>query len=102
MWRLAAAGTALAIASGTLVSGCAVQCGANPEKLASLRRGMTYAETAKIMGCPGEQVSANAPDSGEASTIEWDGPESVVFMRTQIAFLDGLLLFFTTGPRGGL
>lgn len=102
MWRIAAAGTVLTIASSVLVSGCAVQCGSNPEKLAALRRGMSYEETTRIMGCPGSLVSTYAPDSGEASTVEWDGPGSVFFMRTQIDFLDGRLLFFTTEPRGGL
>ena len=102
MWRATGMGVAAAILLGTLVSGCAVQCGSNPDKLAALRRGMTYADASKIMGCPGAQVSVNGPDSGEASTMEWDGPESIVFMRTQLDFLDGRLLFFTTTARGGL
>jgi hypothetical protein len=100
MARLVAA-MVLAVGSAVLVSGCAGQCGANTEKLTALQRGMSYEETSKIMGCPGTPVSANSPDSGEASTVEWNGPQSI-FMRTQIEFLEGRLLFFTTATRGGL
>ena len=99
MWRLAAA-LGVAVGSAVLVAGCASQCGADPEKLAALRRGMSYEETSRIMGCSGALVSANAPGSGEASTVEWDGPDSI-FMRTQIEFLEGRLLFFTTSSRIG-
>ena len=99
MWRLAAS-IVLTVGSAVLVAGCAGQCGANPEKLAELQRGMSYEETSKIMGCSGALVSANAPGSGEASTVEWNGPDSI-FMRTQIEFLEGRLLFFTTSSRIG-
>jgi hypothetical protein len=99
MWRLAA-GLGVAVGSTILVSGCASQCGANPEKLALLQRGMSYEETSRIMGCSGALVSADSPDSGEASTVEWNGPQSI-FMRTQIEFLEGRLLFFTTSSRIG-
>jgi|SRR6267142_2080833 hypothetical protein len=100
MWRLASAGMVLAAASAVLASGCAGQCGASTEKLAELQRGMSYEETSKIMGCSGALVSANSPGSGEASTVEWNGPDSI-FMRTQIEFLEGRLLFFTTSSRTG-
>ena len=99
MWRLAAT-IVLTVGSAVLASGCAGQCGANPEKLAELRRGMSYEETSKIMGCSGALVSADSPGSGEASTVEWNGPDSI-FMRTQIEFLEGRLLFFTTSSRIG-
>ena len=95
-----AAGVILAVGSAVLVSGCTGPCGANPEKLAELRRGMSYEETSKIMGCSGALVSADSPGSGEASTVEWNGPDSI-FMRTQIEFLEGRLLFFTTSSRTG-
>jgi len=99
MWRLAVA-LGVAVGSAILVSGCASQCGANPEKLAELQRGMSYEETSRIMGCTGALVSADSPDSGGASTVEWNGPQSI-FMRTQIEFLEGRLLFFTTSSRIG-
>ena len=99
MERLAAI-MVLAVGAGLLTSGCATQCGANSEKLAALQRGVSYGETSKIMGCPGALVSAASPDSGEASTVEWDGPQSI-FMRTQIEFLEGRLLFFTTSSKTG-
>jgi hypothetical protein len=99
MGRLAAS-LVVAVGAAILVSGCASQCGADSEKLAALRRGMSYAETSQIMGCPGALVSAASPDSGEASTVEWNGPQSI-FMRTQLEFLDGRLLFFTTSSPSG-
>ena len=99
MWRRAA-GLGALVGSAILVAGCASQCGTNPAKLAELRRDMSYEETSRIMGCPGAQVSANAPGSGEASTVEWNGPDSI-FMRTQMEFLEGRLLFFTTSSRIG-
>ena len=95
-----AAGVILAVGSAVLASGRAGQCGANSEKLAELRRGMSYEDTSRIMGCSGALVSADSPDSGEASTVEWTGPDSI-FMRTQIEFLEGRLLFFTTSSRIG-
>ena len=61
---------------------------------------MSYEETSRIMGCSGALVSADSPGSGEASTVEWNGPQSI-FMRTQIEFLEGRLLFFTTSSRIG-
>jgi hypothetical protein len=102
MWRSAAVGMSLMVGAGTLVSGCAATCGANPQKLAELRRGMNYGETAEIMGCEGKVVSPNSPASGEFSTVEWNGPQSIFFTDTQIDFLDGRLLSYTTGRRGGL
>ena len=100
MWRLATA-IIQAVGSDILISGCAGQCTANSEKLAALRRRMSYEETSMVMGCPGVQVSANNPNSGEPSTVEWNGPESMIFMRTQIDFLDSRLLSYTTVSRGG-
>jgi hypothetical protein len=103
MWRIATMSAGLAVVvGGLLTSGCAIQCGANSERLAALRRGMSYEETARIMGCDGQVISQHGPTSGEASTVEWDGPDSVFFTRTQIDFLGGKLLSYTTGQRGGL
>ena len=102
MWRPAMVGTYLAVSTGLLVSGCAATCGANPQKLALLRRGMSYDETAVIMGCPGQRVSEQSPLSGDYATVEWNGPDSIFFKRTQIDFLYGKLLSYTTENRGAL
>jgi hypothetical protein len=102
MWRSAVVGTYLAVSAGTLVSGCAATCGANPQKLASLQRGMTYAETSRVMGCPGQLVSEYSPLSGDYATVEWNGPDSIFFKRTRIDFLEGKLLSYTTENRGAL
>jgi hypothetical protein len=95
-------GAVLMLSTAALsITGCAFQCGATPERLASLRRGMSYEETAQIMGCPGTNVTEQRPDSGEFATVEWNGPEQYISKRTQVDFLDGKLLSYTTGVRGG-
>jgi hypothetical protein len=80
MWRSAVVGTYLAVSAGMLVSGCAATCGANPQKLASLQRGMTYAETSRVMGCPGQLVSEYSPLSGDFAT--WNGTGPVRYSST--------------------
>ena len=102
MWRTAVASVGLVLAAPTLITGCTVTCGANPDKLAALRRGMSYEETALIMGCLGTVVSPHSPLDGEAATFEWGGPGSHISTRTQIDFLDGNLLSYTTEQRGGM
>jgi hypothetical protein len=102
MWHSAVVGAYLAVSAGMLVSGCAATCGANPQKLASLQRGMSYAETSRVMGCPGQLVSEYSPTSGDYATVEWSGPDSIFFKRTRIDFLDGKLLSYTTENRGAL
>jgi len=97
-WRTSCAG--LAVTACVLVSGCAGLCGATSDKLAALQRGMSYEETTRIMGCSGSLVSPQGPTSGEVSTIEWNGPGSIL-MATQLDFLDDRLLFYTTYARGG-
>ncbi len=77
-------------------------CGANADKLALLHRDMTYAQTAEIMGCPGRLVTRRGPESGDYTTVEWNGPDSLLFKRTRIDFLDGKLLSYTTERRGAL
>ena len=72
MWRSAVVATFLAASAGVLVSGCAATCGANPQKLDLL------------------------------PTVEWNGPDSIFFKRTQIDFLYGKLLSYTTENRGAL
>jgi hypothetical protein len=64
---------------------------------------MTYHETAEVIGCKGSQVSEASVASGEFATVEWDGPgPSSPFTATQLDFMDGRLLSFTTGRRYGL
>ena len=94
--------TGLVLVAAMLLGGCAGTCRATEDKLATLRRGMTYQETAQIMGCDGKVMTANTPSSGGASTLEWDGPRSYVFTGTQIDFLSDKLLSYTTVQRGGL
>jgi hypothetical protein len=95
----------LVLATGGLVlmalPGCSANCGATNERLASLRPGMSYEQTAAIMGCPGRQATRDGPASGEASAIVWDGPESMLFNYTQVEFLDGKLLWYATVSKGG-
>ena len=100
-WTILPSGGNLLLVAASLASGCAIQCGATPERLAALRRGMSYDETAKIMGCPGTVVSSQSPSSGEYATVEWDGPVLPLSKRTQVDFLEGRLLSYTTEQRGG-
>jgi hypothetical protein len=101
MWRVIVAGTVVAMTCGSLLSGCASTCGANPQKLSALQRGMSYEETTRIMGCQGTVVSPFGPLQGERSTVEWSGPAPYLSYRTQVDFLDGKLLSYTTEQRGG-
>lgn len=100
MLRWLMVGTGLAAAS-MLASGCASTCSANPEKLAALQRGMSYAEATRVMGCEGLVISPHDPSSGEVSTVEWNGPGSIL-AATRLDFRDGQLLYYTTRTRGGL
>jgi hypothetical protein len=101
-WLVPAAAVVAGLSIAALGPGCATTCAANPDKLAALRRGMTYDETVRIMGCEGKGVTDQGPRSGNFSIVEWDGPESLLFTRTQIDFLEGRLLSYTTSKRGGL
>lgn len=51
-----------------------VACTANSEKLATLQRGMSYQETARVMRCPGKMLSTSDSHSRGISVVEWDGP----------------------------
>lgn len=93
---------ALGLAGVQTVGSCAVTCGANAGKLAALRRGMSYEETARIMGCSGFIVAGPGPASAAFFTVEWDGPESMISARTQVDFQDGRLLSYSIGHRGAL
>ncbi|SKA01211.1 hypothetical protein SAMN02745126_03126 [Enhydrobacter aerosaccus] len=95
--RLAVLGTV-----GGLAAGCVSPCTATPEKLSALRRGMSYAETAQVMGCEGSQVSPASVASGGLATMAWGGPGRPLSTHTLIEFENGHLLSFTTGQRYGL
>ena len=92
----------LLAAIASLATGCATYCSATDAKLSKLQRGMTYAETAEVMGCNGWQVSRASVASGDFATVEWDGPGPRPSPRAQMDFQDGRLLSFTTGRRFGL
>jgi hypothetical protein len=101
-WLVLAAGSVAALAGLAILPGCALQCGASEQKLASLRPGMSYTEAAQIMGCPGRVTTANNPDSDAYASVEWNGPKDFLFTRTQLDFLAGRLLSYTTDKRGAL
>ncbi|MBS0221331.1 MAG: hypothetical protein JSR91_11385 [Proteobacteria bacterium] len=92
----------LLAATASLATGCTTYCSATDAKLSQLRRGMTYAEAAEVMGCNGWQMSRAKDDTGDVATVEWDGPGSRLAPRTQLDFRNGRLLSFTTGRRFGL
>jgi hypothetical protein len=93
----------LLVAVGSMsLSACALTCGARADKLAALQRGMSYDEATRVMGCSGTVVSRLAPANGTYSTVEWNGPKDYFFTRTQLDFLDGRLLSYTTDKRGAL
>jgi hypothetical protein len=96
MKRLAPASLLLVLAAASSTTGCASSCSANADKLAALKRGMSYEDAAGVMGCPGTQVTHD-----DVSTVEWSGPDRGMVSRTQLDFRDGHLLSFTTGNRGG-
>jgi hypothetical protein len=91
----------LGLASISLVSGCALSCAANDQKLAQLQRGMSYDEASRIMGCPGSVVSEYTPTTGDYATVEYNEPSSL-FMRTRLDFMQGRLVYYTTESRAGL
>jgi hypothetical protein len=89
-------------AASLLTAGNAEACSATTDKLQALRRGMTYEQATEVMGCSGTRISAASPQSGDYATVEWNGSELPGVTRTQIDFLNGRLLSFTTGRRAGL
>lgn len=91
----------LGIAGGS-AAGCVSPCTASADKLAALRRGMTYPETVQVMGCEGSQVSPTSVASGGLATMAWGGPGRPLSTHTLMEFEDGRLLSFTTGQRYGL
>ena len=86
----------------TASAGCSsLSCGVDQHKLAQLREGMSYAEVSKLMGCSGERVSEHGLDPDEFATIEWAGPDSLLFSRTHVVFFDRKLFSVMTYRRGG-
>ncbi|MEI6201713.1 MAG: hypothetical protein WCP68_07160, partial [Enhydrobacter sp.] len=81
----------LVLAATASTTGCASSCSATPDKLAALKRGMSYDEATAVMGCPGTQVGTQVTHD-DLSTVEWDGPDRGVVSRTQLDFRDGRLL----------
>lgn len=94
--------TAAGLACLLMQGGCAVGCAATSDKLMSLRRGMSYDEASAVMGCPGTLLTKPDPSGGAYAIVEWSGPDSRVFSWTQLDFLDGKLLSYSTGHRGAL
>jgi hypothetical protein len=83
-------------------AGCSsLSCGADQRKLAELREGMSYEDVSRIMGCSGTRISEHGLDPGEYATIEWAGPDSLLFSRTHVLFFDRRLFSVMTYPRGG-
>jgi hypothetical protein len=93
---------ALLALSAFTSSGCAIQCGASAAKLAELRPGMSYSDASRVMGCPGSPVAGGSPNESAFAIVEWDGPDSLLFRRTRIEFVDGKVVFYTTEYRGAL
>jgi len=95
--------TSLSVLSGAMaLPGCALSCGATTDKLANLRRGMSYDEVKQVMGCAGMTVTDYGPANADYAIVEWNGPGSMVFGRTRLDFLDGKLLSYSTETRGAL
>jgi hypothetical protein len=85
-----------------MIAGCSsLSCGADHGKLARLHEGMSYEEVSKLMGCPGTRISKHGLDPDEFSTIEWAGPDSLLFSRTHVVFFDRKLFSVMTYARGG-
>ena len=84
------------------LAGCSsMSCGADQQKLAQLKPGMSHGEANAVMGCSGKLVSESGRPPGKYTTFEWSGPESLLFSRTYVVFLDDRLYTSTTEKRGG-
>ena len=93
---------ALVGASALWLAGCSsTSCGANEQKLAQLKPGMSHSDASAVMGCSGKLVSESGNAPGKYTTIEWSGPDSLLLSRTYVVFLDDRLYTYTTEKRGG-
>ena len=95
--RIAAAAALVVSATGCASMGC----GADQAKVAQLKPGMSRDETSTLMGCPGKLVSDSGTAPGKFTTVEWSGPDSLLFSRTYVVFLDDRIYTFSTEKRGG-
>ncbi len=92
----------LVIFAATLLAGCSsLTCGANSHRLMQLRAGMSRDEASAVMGCSGKLVSETPDAAGRFATVEWSGPDSLLFSRTYLVFVDGKLSTYSTERRGG-
>ncbi len=97
-----ASGIFAATCAAVVLAGCSsVSCGANSNKLMQLRAGMSRDQADAVMGCSGKLVSEPTDTSGRFATVEWPGPDSLLFSRTHVVFLDGGLYTYSTQKRGG-
>jgi hypothetical protein len=83
------------------LSACNVACSASSNKLAALKRGMSYDEVSQVMGCAGDVITAAGPEQSDYAIVEWGGP-LILSRRTRMQFLDDKLIAYTTEPRGAL
>ena len=81
------------------LSACNVACGVNDDKLAALRRGMSYEQVSQVMGCGGELITAYGPATGDYAIVEWAGPLPLS-NRTRLEFLNDKLMSYSTERRG--
>jgi hypothetical protein len=58
--------------------------------------------SARRHGLSGLDGPEQGPATGSYATIEWNGPDSALFKRTRVYFLDGKLLSYSTEHRGAL
>ena len=92
----------LTILCATFAAGCSsLSCGADQRKLANLRSGMTHDEVSRLMGCSGRLVRGDGFEPGTYATVDWDGPDSLLFTRTHVLFLGDRLQSYATDARGG-
>jgi|SRR5579885_1964035 hypothetical protein len=90
------------IGMGLSLAACSsMSCGADEQKLAQLKPGLSRADAAALMGCPGKLVGESGSSPGRFSTVEWSGPGSLLFARTYVVFLDDRLYTYSTEKRGG-
>jgi hypothetical protein len=96
----AACGALFSALAVVAAAGCSPVCGATPERLAALQRGMSYQETSAIMKCDARSMTPRS-DQGLARA-EWNGRGPDLTMTvTEIEFLDGGLLYYSTRSETG-
>ncbi|MBL6618278.1 MAG: hypothetical protein ISP45_30000 [Reyranella sp.] len=96
----AACGALFSALTLVAAAGCSPVCGATPERLAALQRGMSYQETSAIMKC--DARSMTAPGAQGLARAEWNGRGPDLTMTvTEIEFLDGALLYYNTRSESG-